>query len=158
MQGAAPGSLGKLVFPMCQDRLHLDEVVRVGWQLRGRSPSACAMLAFNATVRTSSGCDVKDLIKLPQRFGKATEPHIGKGVLGEEISVAHIETLSLVEVFLALLPLAASSCDVRQRLCDAAVIGEELTCLLKIMDCCVVILQACVVVIALSENASPRLG
>src|SRR5438874_604192 len=43
-------------------------------------------------------CDVKNLIKLPQRFGEATEPHIGKGVLGEEISVAHIEPLSFVEV------------------------------------------------------------
>ncbi len=81
------------------------------------------MLAFNARVSNVVWCDIKNLIKLPQRFGEATKPHIGKGVLGEEVSVARVEPLGFVEVRLALVPLASPSCDVGQRFRDAAVIG-----------------------------------
>ena len=95
-------------------------------------------------------CDIKNLIKLPQCFREATKSHIRNRVLGEEVGIARVEPLGFVEVRLAPLPLAAPSCDVGQRFWDAAVIGQELTCLLKITYRGVVILQATVVVIALS--------
>src|SRR5215510_7909162 len=95
-------------------------------------------------------CDIKNLIKLPQCFREATKSHIRNGVLGEEVRIARVEPHGFVEVRFAPLPLATPSCDVGQRFWNAAVIRQDLTCLLKITYRRVVILQATVVVIALS--------
>ena len=79
-------------------------------------------------------------------------------MLGEEVNIARVEPLGFVEVRLAPLPLASPSCDVGQRFRNAAVIGQELTCLLKVTHRGVVILQASVVVIALSQQRLAEIG
>ena len=53
-------------------------------------------------------------------------------MLREEVGIARVEPLGFVEVRFAPLPLAAPACDVGQRFGDAAIIGQDLTCLLKI--------------------------
>ena len=73
-------------------------------------------------------------------------------MLSKEANIARVKPLGFVEVRFAGVPLTAPSGDIGQRLGDAAVIGEELTCLLKITCRSVVILQAGVVVIALSHQ------
>src|SRR4051794_6891561 len=102
--------------------------------------------------------DIKNLIKLVERFGKPTKPHIGNRVLGQEVRIPHVEPLGLVEIELALVPLAAPSSYVSKRFRDTAVIGEKLACLLKIADGRVVILQATVVVIASGQHRLAELG
>src|SRR4029077_17130316 len=95
-------------------------------------------------------CYIKNLIKLSQCFPGATKSHIRHRVLGDEVCIARVEPLGFVEVRFALLPPATPSCDIGQRFWDAAVVRQDLTCLLKIMYRGVVILQATVVVVALS--------
>src|ERR1700745_2520518 len=69
-------------------------------------------------------CNIQNLIKLSQRFGETTKTDIRSRVLGEQVNIARIEQLGFVEVCLALVPLTAPSCDVRQRFWDVAVIGQ----------------------------------
>src|SRR4029077_17226992 len=95
-------------------------------------------------------CYIKNLVKLPQCFREATKSHQRNRVLCEEVRIARVEPLGFVEVRFAPLPLATPSCYVGQRFWDATVIGQDLTCLLKITYRGVVILQATVMVIALS--------
>jgi hypothetical protein len=85
-------------------------------------------------------CDIENLIKLSQRFGKTTKVDIGKPVLVEQVNVPRVKPLRFVEVRLALIPLATSPCDIGQRLRNPAAIRQELTRLLKVTRRGVVIL------------------
>src|SRR5207247_9997534 len=84
-------------------------------------------------------CDIENLIKLSQGFGKTTKTDIGIRVLGEQVNVARVEPLGFDEVRLALVPLASSACDISERLRNPAAIRQKLTCLLKVMHRGVVI-------------------
>src|SRR5258707_5718701 len=84
--------------------------------------------------------DIENLIKLSQRFGETTKADVGKRVLGEQGNVARVEPLGFVEIRLAPVPLASPSRDIGERFRNLAAIGQELTCLLKVMHCGVVIL------------------
>ena len=70
MQGGAPGLLDKLVFP------RRTGSSAEGWSgarsaaARGRSPSACAIAAFMRESIEVIWCNIENLIKLSQRFGK----------------------------------------------------------------------------------------
>src|SRR5436309_12942561 len=72
--------------------------------------------------------------------------------------VARVEPLGFVEVRLAPVPLALSPCNIGQRFRNPAIIGQKLTCLLKVTQRGVVILQASVVVIALGQYCLPQIG
>src|SRR4029077_11659870 len=72
-------------------------------------------------------------------------------MLREQGNIARIESLSLVKVDLALLPLTSPARDNSQRFRNLAAVRQELTCLFKVMDRCVVIFQASVVVISLGQ-------
>ena len=52
-------------------------------------------------------CDIENLIKFSQGFGKAPKRDIGSGVLAEKVDVARVEPLGFVEVGLAPVPLAS---------------------------------------------------
>src|SRR6059058_369990 len=76
-------------------------------------------------------CNIENLIKLSQRFGKTTKAVIVTRVLGEQGNVARVKPLGFVEVRLAPVPLAAPPCDIGQRFRDSAAIRQELACLLE---------------------------
>jgi len=57
-------------------------------------------------------CDIENLIKLSQRFGKTTKGAIGRRVLDEQVDVTWVEALGFVEIGLAPIPLTPSPCDV----------------------------------------------
>ena len=61
-------------------------------------------------------------------------------MLAEHVNVARVEPLDFVEVGLAPVPLVSPTRDIGQRLRNPAAIGQERTCLLKVMRRCVVIL------------------
>ena len=106
---------------------------------RGRSPSACAIFAFVDECVHVVRCDIENLIKLSQCFGETTKVDIGKRVLAEQVNVARVEPLGFVKVGFAPVPLASPPLDIGQRLRNPAAIGQELTCLLKVMHRSVVI-------------------
>jgi hypothetical protein len=68
-------------------------------------------------------CDVEDLIKLSQRFGETSKHDIGNRLLGENVGVARVEPLGVVEVGLALVLLASPPRDIGQRFRNLAAIG-----------------------------------
>src|SRR6058998_164865 len=53
----------------------------------------------------------ENLVKLSQRFGKTTKLDIELCMLSEQVNVARVELLGLVEIRLAPVPLASSSRD-----------------------------------------------
>ena len=57
-------------------------------------------------------CDIENLIKFSQGFGKAPKNEIGLGVLAEQVNVARIEALGFVKVGFAPVPLASSPFDI----------------------------------------------
>ena len=61
-------------------------------------------------------------------------------MLGEKGDITRVKPLGLVEVSLALVPLASSARDIGQRFGNPAVIGQNLTRLLKVTHSGVVIL------------------
>src|SRR5207249_8999573 len=85
-------------------------------------------------------CDIENLIKLSHRFWVTTKKSIGTRVLGEQVNVARVEPLSVVEIRLAPVPLASPALYIGQSFRNPAAIGQELTCLLKVTHCGVVIL------------------
>ena len=122
-QGVAPEWLGKLVLPrpeFSSDRTERSE--------ERRSTGQIALGLFDS--RLSSKCidvvrsDVKNLIKLSQRFGETTESDIGNRVLGDQVNVARVEPLGFLEVCFAPVPLASPSSDIRQRLRNLTAIGK----------------------------------
>src|SRR5260370_42034259 len=76
------------------------------------------------------GYDIKNLVKLSQRFGKTTKSDVGNRVLGEQVHVARVETLGFVEIRLALVPLASPPRDIGQRFRNCAAILQKLSRLL----------------------------
>ena len=72
MQGGAPGSLGKLVFPT---RRVVGVRVQRSEESRGARQVALGLCdtAFIARVSMSSGVIFENLIKLSQRFGETTK-------------------------------------------------------------------------------------
>src|SRR4030095_9359436 len=77
-------------------------------------------------------CDIENLIKFSQGFGKTTKSDIGLGVLAEQVGVARVEPLGFVKVGFAPVPLASSPLDIGERFRNLTAIGQELTRLLKI--------------------------
>jgi len=67
-------------------------------------------------------CDVKNLVKLLQRFVETTKRDIGNRPLGDQINVAGVEPLGFVEVGFAPVPLASPPCDISERLRNLAAI------------------------------------
>ena len=112
MPGGAPGSPGKLVFPTrCS-------VVGV-WMQRSeerRGPRQVAFSLRNSRLEREGinvvRCNIENLIKLPQRFGKTTKCVIGKGMLADQVNVAWVEPLGFVEEGFAPLPLASPPRDI----------------------------------------------
>ena len=81
MQAGAPGSLGKLVFPRCRRRLRLDAAERGARGSRQIAFGLCdTRLERNGT--NVVWCDIKNLIKFPQRFREATKTHYTKAHVG----------------------------------------------------------------------------
>ena len=83
MQGGAPGSPGKLVFPTALVSSALGRSGARSAAARGRSPSACAIARLYREGIHVVRYDIENLIKLSQRFGETTKSDIGKRVLGE---------------------------------------------------------------------------
>ena len=54
-------------------------------------------------------CDIENLVKLPQCFGKTTKADIGKRVLGEQVNIARVEPLGFVEIRLRSGPIGLAS-------------------------------------------------
>src|SRR5438874_12958958 len=79
-------------------------------------------------------------------------------MLGEQVTVARVEPLGLIEVRFAPVPLASPPRDIGQRFRNLAAIRQELTCLLKVTHCGVVILQTGVVVKSLAQYSLPEIG
>ena len=79
-------------------------------------------------------------------------------MLRKQGRVSRIESLSLVEVGLALLPLTSPPRDVGQRFRNLAAIRQELSCLLKVTHRGVVIFEAGVVVISLGQYGLAEIG
>ena len=79
-------------------------------------------------------------------------------MLGEQSNIARVEPLGFVEVRFAPVPLASPTLDIGQRLRNPAAIGQELTCLLKVMHRRVVILEAGVVILALGQYGLTKIG
>ena len=69
-------------------------------------------------------------------------------MLSKKINITRVKALGFIEVCLALIPLAPSSCDIPQRFRYATAIWQKLACLLEITHCRVVILRASVMVIS----------
>src|SRR5262249_15089370 len=79
-------------------------------------------------------------------------------MLRKQGNIARIESLSLVEVDLALLPLTSPARDIGQRFRNLAAVRKESPCLFKVMHGCVVIFQAGVVVISLGQYRLAEIG
>ena len=79
-------------------------------------------------------------------------------MLREQVNVAWIELLGFVEVGLALVPIAAPSLDVRQRLRNPAAIRQKAIRLLEIIHRSGVVLQAGIVIKALGEHSLAKIG
>src|SRR2546427_12852261 len=79
-------------------------------------------------------------------------------MLGEQVTVARVEPLGLIEVRFTPVPLGAPPRDIGQRFRNLAAIRQELTCLLKVTHRGVVILQAGVVVMALGKQRLAQTG
>ena len=60
------------------------------------------------------GYDVEDLVQLSERFRKLPAYAIGLRMLREQAHISRVELLGLVEINLALVPLAAPARDVGQ--------------------------------------------
>ena len=74
-----------------------DEAEPRSAEARGKSPSAWAIAAFQRQGIHVVRRNIENLIKLPQRFGETTKEKIGKRVLGEQVNIARVEPLGLVE-------------------------------------------------------------
>src|SRR5262245_34963696 len=79
-------------------------------------------------------------------------------MLCEQGNIARIEALSLVEVDLALFPLASPARDIGQRFRNLAAVRQKLTRLFKVMHRRVVILEAGVVVVSLRQYGLAEIG
>src|SRR2546427_13151582 len=79
-------------------------------------------------------------------------------MLGEQVTVARVEPLGLIEVRFAPVPLASPARDIGQRFRNLAAIRQELTCLLIVTHRGLVIFQARVEVIALSQYRLAQIG
>src|SRR5947208_10756347 len=79
-------------------------------------------------------------------------------MLSEQVNVARVESLGLVEIRLAPVPLAAPPRDGSQQRRNLAAVRQELTCLFKVTHRGVVILQAGVVVISLGQYGLAKVG
>ena len=77
-----------------------------------KSPSTCPDLSLKHERVHVVRCDIENLIKFSQGFGKAPKGEIGLGVLGEHVGVARIEPLGFVKVGFAPVPLASSPRDI----------------------------------------------
>ena len=158
MQGDAPGSLGKVVFPT-------PGVSSAGGWMRSEERRGTRQIALSLcdSRLCCEGIDVvrhniENLIKLSQRLGETTKLDIAMRVLAEQVNVARVEPLGLVEIRLALVPLAAPARDRGQQRRNLAAIRQELTRLLKVTHRGVVILQTGVVVIALGKQRLAEIG
>src|SRR5205823_10961111 len=79
-------------------------------------------------------------------------------MLSKYRNAAWVEPLGFVEVRLAPVPLASSSCDISEQLRNPATIRQQLPCLLKVTHGSVVILQAIVVIIAFGQDGLAEVG
>ena len=79
-------------------------------------------------------------------------------MLAEQVNIARVEPLGLVEIRLAPVPLAAPPRDIGQQLRNLAAVGQELTCLFKVTHCGVVIFQTSVVVISFGQHGLAKVG
>ena len=76
------------------------------------SPSACAIARLKHERVHVVRCDIENLIKFSQGFGKTTKSDIGKRVLAEQVDVARVEPLGFVKVGFAPVPLASPPRDI----------------------------------------------
>src|SRR5262249_56138037 len=83
---------------------------------------------------------------------------VEKCVLEKKGNIARVELLGLVEVRLALVPLASPPGKIGEQFGNPAAIGQKLTSLLKVTHCGVVILEAGVVIKALSQYGLAQVG
>src|ERR1700745_131946 len=77
-------------------------------------------------------CDIENLIKLPQGFGKTTQNYIEKPVLAGKVGGARVESLGFGKVGFAPVPLTAPPRNIGQRFRNLTAIGQKRSCLLKI--------------------------
>src|SRR5438132_13853229 len=68
-------------------------------------------------------CDIENLIKFSQGFGKTTQHHIKKPLLAEKVGVARVEALGLVKVGFAPVPLTSPPRNIGQRFRNLTAIG-----------------------------------
>ena len=86
------------MFPRSWCRQQMDEVGVKSAEARGRSPSACAMLAsFVKSIRVIR-YDIENLAELSQRVGETTKADIGKGVLSEQVHVTRVEPSAWLKI------------------------------------------------------------
>ena len=102
------------MFPKCWSRQGLKVPTQGTRQLAADAPPPSAMITYCENTKIV-WCDIQNLIKLSQRFGKATKRDVGKRVLRKEANVARVKPLSLVEVRFAAVRLTAPPCDVGER-------------------------------------------
>src|SRR5207249_11755020 len=76
--------------------------------------------------------NIENLIKLSQRLGETTKLDIQLSMLSEQVDVARVESLGLVEVRLAPVPLAAPPRDRGQQCRNLAAVRSALTCLFRV--------------------------
>src|SRR6266550_7325909 len=76
--------------------------------------------------------DIKNLLKLPQRFWEEAPVLVGKRVLGKQGNIARVKPLGFVEVRLAPVPLALPSRDISQQFRNPAAIRQQRPCFLKV--------------------------
>ena len=79
-------------------------------------------------------------------------------MLREQVNVARIELLSVVEIRLALFPVTSPPFNIGKSLRNPAVIRQKLVCLFKILHCGVIILQAGVMIKALGKYSLAKIG
>src|SRR6476620_1213513 len=79
-------------------------------------------------------------------------------MLREQGSVPRIESLSLVEVDLALLPLTSPARDIGQRFRNLAAVRQESTRLFKVTHRCVVLFQTGIEIISLCQYGFAEIG
>src|SRR4029450_6618225 len=96
--------------------------------------------------------DIENLIKLSQCLGETTKLDIQLCMLSEQVNIARVEPLGLVEIRLAPVPLAAPPRDRGEQRRNLAAVRQELTCLFKVTHRGVVILQTGGVVISHGEE------
>src|SRR5262249_48681642 len=106
---------------------------RMQWREERTSTHQIALSLCNAGL-LRKGVDVirnniEHMIKLSQRFRETTYYHVRLSMLGEQGSIARIESLSLVEVQLALLPLTSPARDISQRFRNLTAVRQKSTCL-----------------------------